>query len=99
MAAGGALHRGSESGFPRSGGAYRAALRRESAGHGSSVVSVAGGHTALPKSTTHAVSGAARIVITGVGVVTPLGDTLPALWQALCTGQSAARDWPDLAAE
>ncbi len=41
---------------------------------------------------------AARIVITGVGVVTPLGDTLPALWRALSAGESAAREWPDLAA-
>ena len=38
-----------------------------------------------------------RIVITGVGVRTPLGDTPAALWQALRAGETAARDWPDLA--
>lgn len=39
------------------------------------------------------------IVVTGVGVVTPLGDTPEALWQALLAGRTAMRDWPDLAAE
>lgn len=39
-----------------------------------------------------------RVVITGVGVITPLGDGLRALWDALCAGAQAARDWDDLAA-
>lgn len=39
-----------------------------------------------------------RVVITGVGVLTPLGDTPEALWRALLDGQTAARGWPDLAA-
>ena len=37
------------------------------------------------------------IVVTGMGVVTPLGDTPETLWQALLDGRSAVRDWPDLA--
>jgi 3-oxoacyl-[acyl-carrier-protein] synthase II len=41
----------------------------------------------------------ARIVITGVGLVTPLGATLEATWGALLQGRTALRDWPDLAAE
>lgn len=39
------------------------------------------------------------VVITGLGVITPLGDTPQALWRALLAGQTAVRDWPDLAAE
>lgn len=38
-----------------------------------------------------------RIVITGVGVLAPLGDTPEALWRMLVAGETAARDWPDLA--
>jgi 3-oxoacyl-[acyl-carrier-protein] synthase II len=37
------------------------------------------------------------VVVTGIGVVTPLGDTPQALWQALLAGQTAVRDWSDLA--
>ena len=29
-----------------------------------------------------------RVVITGMGVITPLGSTLPSLWEALCAGRS-----------
>ena len=36
------------------------------------------------------------VVVTGMGVVTPLGDTPEALWQALLAGRTAVRDWPDL---
>jgi|CXWL01.1.fsa_nt_gi 3-oxoacyl-[acyl-carrier-protein] synthase II len=36
------------------------------------------------------------IVITGVGVMSPLGLTLAALWQRLVAGDSAVREWPDL---
>ena len=39
-----------------------------------------------------------RVVITGVGLITPLGDTPEALWRALLAGATAVRDWPDLAA-
>lgn len=39
-----------------------------------------------------------RVVVTGVGLMTPLGDNLPALWDALCAGARAARDWDDLTA-
>lgn len=38
------------------------------------------------------------VVVTGIGVLTPLGDTPEALWQALVAGETAAREWPDLAA-
>ena len=41
----------------------------------------------------------ARVVITGAGVMTPLGDSTTALWAQLRSGASAARDWPDLAAD
>jgi 3-oxoacyl-[acyl-carrier-protein] synthase II len=37
-----------------------------------------------------------RVVITGMGVITPLGDSVDALWRGLLHGESAARDWPDL---
>lgn len=42
-------------------------------------------------------NGAARIVITGMGVLAPLGDTPEALWRGLLAGGSAVRTWPDLA--
>lgn len=40
-----------------------------------------------------------RIVITGVGAVTPLGATANATWQRVLHGETAARDWADLSAE
>ncbi len=40
-----------------------------------------------------------RIVITGMGVVAPLGRTPEALWGRLLRGDSAACDWPDLLAQ
>jgi 3-oxoacyl-[acyl-carrier-protein] synthase II len=40
-----------------------------------------------------------RVVITGAGVVTPLGDSTAELWTRLQSGASAVRDWPDLAAD
>ena len=40
-----------------------------------------------------------RIVVTGVGAVTPLGGTANATWQRVLRGESAARDWADLSAE
>lgn len=39
------------------------------------------------------------VVITGIGVVTALGNTVPGLWTALLAGRSAIRPWADLAAE
>ena len=39
---------------------------------------------------------APRIVITGVGAFTPLGDSPSALWQRLIGGDSAVREWPNL---
>ena len=32
-----------------------------------------------------------RIVITGMGVVSPVGNTVDAFWQALCEGRSGGR--------
>jgi 3-oxoacyl-[acyl-carrier-protein] synthase II len=37
-----------------------------------------------------------RVVITGVGVVSPLGMSARAMWQRLVAGESAVREWPDL---
>jgi 3-oxoacyl-[acyl-carrier-protein] synthase II len=37
-----------------------------------------------------------RIVITGVGVVTPLGHRLDELWSRVLAGETAARSWDDL---
>ena len=42
---------------------------------------------------------AVRVVITGMGVMTPLGDSPSELWQRLLAGESALREWPDLAAD
>ena len=39
-----------------------------------------------------------RVVITGAGVMTPLGNSLAALWGQLLRGASAVHAWPDLAA-
>ena len=38
------------------------------------------------------------VVVTGLGVVTPLGRTVDTFWEALVAGESAARAWDDLAA-
>ena len=40
-----------------------------------------------------------RVVITGIGLVSPLGHSAAELWRQLLTGASAVRDWPELAAE
>jgi 3-oxoacyl-[acyl-carrier-protein] synthase II len=40
-----------------------------------------------------------RVVVTGVGVASPLGCSLPALWQRILAGHTAVRSWPDLAAD
>lgn len=37
-----------------------------------------------------------RVVITGVGVVSPLGNSAPALWEALAAGRSGIGDVPHL---
>jgi len=37
-----------------------------------------------------------RIVVTGVGVVSPLGDGAGAMWRRLVRGDSAVSEWPDL---
>jgi 3-oxoacyl-[acyl-carrier-protein] synthase II len=36
------------------------------------------------------------VVITGVGVVSPLGSGAHALWRRLMCGETAVREWPDL---
>ena len=41
----------------------------------------------------------ASIVITGMGVATPLGTNVPDLWAKLLAGQTAARSWADLESE
>ncbi len=40
----------------------------------------------------------ARVVVTGLGLISPLGSDLTSFWRALCDGKSAARSWPDLEA-
>lgn len=40
-----------------------------------------------------------RAVVTGVGMVTALGDDLDDIWRSLLAGKTAARRWDDLAAE
>ena len=41
----------------------------------------------------------ARVVVTGIGAVTPLGPTADTTWQRIVRGESALREWPDLAAD
>src|SRR5262245_58872918 len=41
----------------------------------------------------------ARVVITGVGAVSPLGSSMDETWRRLVAGETALRDWPDLRAE
>jgi 3-oxoacyl-[acyl-carrier-protein] synthase II len=41
----------------------------------------------------------ARIVITGAGVMTPLGHSVDELWSRLLAGESAVCRWPDLEAD
>ena len=41
----------------------------------------------------------ARVAITGLGLITPLGNDPDTLWSRLLTGDSAARHWDDLAGE
>ncbi len=36
-------------------------------------------------------SGQRRVVVTGVGAISPLGDTPEAIWEALCAGESGMR--------
>lgn len=40
----------------------------------------------------------ASVVVTGVGVMSPLGTSAGAMWQRLVAGESAVREWPDLRA-
>jgi 3-oxoacyl-[acyl-carrier-protein] synthase II len=40
-----------------------------------------------------------RIVVTGVGLATPLGHTLEELWKQILAGRTSTRSWPDLAAD
>lgn len=39
----------------------------------------------------------ARVVVTGIGVASPLGLQLDELWRNVAAGAGAAREWPDLA--
>jgi 3-oxoacyl-[acyl-carrier-protein] synthase II len=45
------------------------------------------------------ISARQRVVVTGMGLASPLGRGPTDLWQALLAGESAARPWSDLAAE
>jgi len=45
------------------------------------------------------ISARRRVVVTGVGLASPLGCGPTKLWQHLLAGQSAARLWPDLVAD
>ena len=40
-----------------------------------------------------------EVVVTGMGLVTPLGNELDTLWQSLLAGETAVRHWDDLADE
>jgi 3-oxoacyl-[acyl-carrier-protein] synthase II len=44
-------------------------------------------------------NGSDRIVITGMGLVSPLGASPEALWQNILAGKTAARQWSDLEAD
>jgi 3-oxoacyl-[acyl-carrier-protein] synthase II len=44
-------------------------------------------------------SGSARIVVTGVGAITPLGVTASTTWERVLRGGTAVRDWADLGAD
>ncbi|MCU7813303.1 MAG: beta-ketoacyl-[acyl-carrier-protein] synthase family protein [Candidatus Thiodiazotropha sp. (ex Notomyrtea botanica)] len=37
-----------------------------------------------------------KVYITGMGILTPLGETPDQLWQALVKGETASCEWPDL---
>lgn len=39
------------------------------------------------------------IVVTGMGLLSPLGDSVSLLWQRLLAGESAVCNWPDLQEE
>lgn len=37
-----------------------------------------------------------RVVVTGIGAITPLGDTAPATWDAVLSGRSGVKTLPDI---
>ena len=40
-----------------------------------------------------------RVVVTGLGAITPLGDDVATTWKAIAAGECATRPWPDLEAD